>query len=256
MRLNWLSCGVAALSLTATMAVAQPPGDGERPRGGFGDRRGGDRPEGEREAPPMVKALDTNADGKITAEELKNATKALMALDGNGDGVLTEEEYGRPRGPRGGFGGGPGGGMGDFMGQFDKDGDGKISKEEAPERMRENFDRMDVNGDGVLDQSDFEAMRDRFRQGGGPGGPGGDMASRMKEMDKNGDGKISKEEAPDRMKENFDQIDTNKDGQVDEAEIRQMFERFRGQGGRPGGDRPGGGRPEGDRPERPKAEFE
>ncbi len=239
MRLNWLSCGVAALSLTATLVVAQPPKDGDRPGG---DRRGGDRPDGEREVPPMVKALDTNADGKITAEELKNATKALMALDGNGDGVLTEEEYGRPRGSRGG----PGGGPGDFLAQFDKDGDGKISKEEAPERMRENFEKMDVNGDGLLDQSDFEAMRERFRQGGGPGGQG-DMASRMKEMDKNGDGKISKEEAPDRMKENFDQIDTNKDGQIDEAEIRQMFERFRGQGG---------GRPDGDRPERPKAEFE
>ena len=65
----------------------------------------------------------------------------------------------------------------------------------------------------------------------------------MKEADKNGDGKISKEEAPDQLKERFDRIDSNGDGQLDEAELKVMFERMREAGGRQAGGRPAG-RPE------------
>ena len=50
--------------------------------------------------------------------------------------------------------------------RLDADGDGKISKEEAPERMQENFERFDVNGDGFIDKSDMEKMMERFREGG------------------------------------------------------------------------------------------
>ena len=57
---------------------------------------------------------------------------------------------------------------------FDKDGDGKVSREEAPEPMRDRFDSIDSNGDGFLDQADMDAMRRRFQEGGGaPGGAGG-----------------------------------------------------------------------------------
>ena len=71
------------------------------------------------------------------------------------------------------------------------------------------------------------------------------MIRRLKDADKNGDGKISKEEAPDRMKDNFDRIDANGDGQLEESEIKAMVEKMREGAGR----RPEGGRPEG-RPER------
>ena len=60
------------------------------------------------------------------------------------------------------------------MMQFDADGDGKVSKQEAPERMQEGFDAMDTNKDGALDQAEIKALRDmmraKFRGGGGPGG--------------------------------------------------------------------------------------
>jgi collagen type III alpha len=54
----------------------------------------------------------------------------------------------------------------------DKNGDGKISKDEAPEFMQNFFDRIDTNGDGMLDKAEMEAMRQRRRPGGGRGGPG------------------------------------------------------------------------------------
>jgi collagen type III alpha len=62
--------------------------------------------------------------------------------------------------------------------QFDADGDGKVSKQEAPERMQEGFDAMDTNKDGALDPAEIKALREmmraKFRGGGGPdGGPSG-----------------------------------------------------------------------------------
>ena len=49
----------------------------------------------------------------------------------------------------------------------DADGDGKVSKDEAPEFLKSFFDRVDGNGDGFLDKSEMDAMRNR--RGGGPG---------------------------------------------------------------------------------------
>jgi HlyD family secretion protein len=84
---------------------------------------------------------------------------------------------GAPGGPPAGPGGSRSGGF-DLM-QLDADGDGKVSKQEAPERMQEGFDAMDTNKDGALDQSEINALREKmrakFRADGGPGGgpPGG-----------------------------------------------------------------------------------
>jgi Ca2+-binding EF-hand superfamily protein len=57
--------------------------------------------------------------------------------------------------------------------QYDTDGDGQVSKDEAPERMSSFFDSLDGNGDGFIDQTEVDEMRSRFGGGGGrPGGPG------------------------------------------------------------------------------------
>ena len=74
------------------------------------------------------------------------------------------------------------------------------------------------------------------------------MIERLKAADANKDGKLSKEEAPDRMKENFDRIDANSDGFLDETELKQMAERMREAfGNRPEGAGPPR-RPEGEKP--------
>ena len=119
------------------------------------------------------------------------------------------------------------------------------------------FQRMldRLGGDSVNKEQFVRAMMFQRGAGGrppegrpgqpGPGGRGNpeEIARRLKEADKNGDGKISKEEAPEQLKERFDRIDSNGDGQLDEAELKLMFERMREAGGRPAGGRPAG-RPE------------
>lgn len=65
---------------------------------------------------------------------------------------------------------------------YDKDGDGKMSKAEAPEQMQNFFDRIDTDGDGFVTQAEatasYQRMQQRMQQqgGGGPGAPGGSNA--------------------------------------------------------------------------------
>jgi hypothetical protein len=64
--------------------------------------------------------------------------------------------------------GGPGGGRRGFdFAAADIDGDGKLSPDEVPERMQENFAEIDTNGDGFVDQEELAARRAaRSREGG------------------------------------------------------------------------------------------
>ncbi|MFN9853259.1 MAG: hypothetical protein ACK57P_15695 [Planctomycetota bacterium] len=41
---------------------------------------------------PVIKALDVDEDGQLSATEIENASKSLMKLDKNGDGVISSEE--------------------------------------------------------------------------------------------------------------------------------------------------------------------
>jgi hypothetical protein len=143
-------------------------------------------------------ALDGDADGELSSEEISNAVKALKSLDKNNDGKLAGDEIRPQFGP-----GGPGGGFGDpaqFVDRMiegnDKDKDGKLAKDEMPEFMRDDdrFAQIDTNKDGFADKAELEEsgrrMRERFGRGGpgGPGGPGGDRPrERPPTRDRNGD---------------------------------------------------------------------
>lgn len=98
-------CFAALLSIAGTTYVmAQPPADGP-PRGpGNPGGQGGQRgpgPGGPRSQ--LMEALDTDKDGTLSADELKNATTSLAKLDKNNDGKLTQEEI-RPQQRGGGQG--------------------------------------------------------------------------------------------------------------------------------------------------------
>ncbi len=72
--------------------------------------------------------------------------------------------------------------------------------------------------------------------GRGPGGGGFDPMARFNEMDKDQDGKVSKDEATGRMADNFDNYDSDSDGSVTKEEFMAVIAKIRANGG-------GGGRP-------------
>lgn len=183
------------------------PGRGGGPRGpgGFGN------PEDFIE---RLLAGDTDGDDRLTSEEMpEQMRRRFDRMDQNGDGYVEPSEIEAMM--QRGFGrrGGPG-----AMMQRDADGDGKLSMEEVPPPMQQRFEQLDANADGFLDQEELSAMRGR---GGGPGGPGGgDRAARMMRSDADGDGKISRDEAPPPLAERFDQMDADADGFLTPDEIR------------------------------------
>ncbi len=89
-----------ALLGSATVLVAQPAaGSGHGPRGGKGP--GG--PGGHRGGNPVVRALDADKNGELSAAEITGASAALKALDTDADGAVSTAELrgnrpGRPAG--------------------------------------------------------------------------------------------------------------------------------------------------------------
>ena len=132
----------------------------------------------------LFERLDTNKDGQVAADEIGDERRRLFDRlvrigDKNSDGKLSREEFtdavkARPNEPA------PGASADrsnlpeprEVFARFDKNQDGKLSKDEAPERMKENFDRMDADKDGFVDRDE---MRQAFaaltrRAGAGQGG--------------------------------------------------------------------------------------
>ena len=244
---------LAAFVLTLTvpaLSMAQPP-EGDRPDGpppeGRQERNREGGPDGRPRFPnPVLEAIDADKNGELSAEEIANAATTLKTLDKNSDGKLDMAET-RPNfeGMGRGFGGPSGGGGSEEMINrliaMDANKNGKLEKDEVPERMQSMFSRADKNEDGAIDKEEMTAMaRERSGGqgggfGGGPGGPGGRefLAQMMERADADKDGKLSGDEIPPFMRERLEQTDTNKDGALDKAELEAAAARMaegRGQG--------------------------
>jgi Ca2+-binding EF-hand superfamily protein len=160
-------------------------------------------------------SLDANNDQMIARGEVPESARPafdrlVKLADKNGDGKIEREEYRdmllRARDSA------ASGQAGRFA-AMDKDGDGKVSRQEfqGPAPM---FDRVDADKDGFITKAEVAAFRP------GPGTPA-QLAQRIKSMDKNGDGKTTREEFTG-FGPNFERADTNKDGVVDADELKRL----------------------------------
>src|SRR5438874_2668130 len=86
-----LCLGLSAWRVNAQDNEPAPPNPPPNPPGDHGAPPP-PPPGGRRPPPPIIGALDANHDGVLDADEIANASKALLSLDKNGDGKLTIDE--------------------------------------------------------------------------------------------------------------------------------------------------------------------
>ena len=171
-----------------------------------------------------------------------------------GPGMMGRGQFGHFRGGPGmaGRGGRPGMGpqgwkpptASEMFERLDKNKDGKLTKDEVPERMWQFLSKADANKDGAISKEELEAARKtmqeqmqqrRPRWGGTGGGPQAGPAQGWKpptasemfeRLDKNKDGKLTKDEVPERVWQFLSKADANKDGAVSKEEVEAAHKKM------------------------------
>ncbi len=144
---------LCASALITSLAFAQAHEEGERRPGGpegQGGPRGG--PGGMMARLPVFKALDKDADGALSSEEIAGATVSLLTLDKDGDGKLSAEEIRPVMQPRGET---PAQTAHRTFEALDKNTDGKITADELPERMKPMLALADADKDGSVTEEEL-----------------------------------------------------------------------------------------------------
>lgn len=188
-------------------------------------------------AKQMLSYLDKNGDGKISRKEASEELKPFFEqIDANKDGaidvkeaqVMADYQNSQQSGSTAPASAAARVTAKQIVSDMDKNGDGKITKNEASEDLRLFFDQYDVNKDGAIDvkeAAELEKYANGQQTGSSrPASASGRVTAKqlIGYMDKNGDGKISKDEASEELKPNFQFIDTNGDEVIDVKEAQIM----------------------------------
>jgi Ca2+-binding EF-hand superfamily protein len=241
------------------VAVAQFAGDpnnvpSEVPPGGPQNALGGPGQPGVAPGPSsnaMFAAIDADADGVITKNELRKAVVQLRKLDTDGDGNLTLVEVSPPGGAGPVAATGPAWDPNQFVDRLmenDKNGDGKLTADEVTDTVRPMIEGADQNGDGVFERAELAAHVQNMhnRSAGGPGrgfpgdpgalrGPGNfadqpfdanQMTAQLMRSDRNRDGRLTPDEVPQQAMGMLRGGDQNNDGAIDAREMQIIMRRM------------------------------
>lgn len=181
----------------------------------------------------LMIVLDQDGVPGLSEIERQNAPAVLKALDRNADGFVTADEIPMPaRGGRGAAGG-PARGRGEgpprdaaptspaelasALMAFDRNNDGKLTVAEVPARFRGIFDRVDANKDQQItpeELSQFAAAQAQPANAPIPEGRGDDRGREGR----GGEGREGRAGGP-RVDALIQQLDIDKDGKLSFAEI-------------------------------------
>ncbi len=172
-------------------------------------------------APRSLAKLDKNADGQITSDEVRQAMPQGRGRGGPGGGRGAGEGAGAPVN------------LVDetvkTLMAFDANGDGKLSRSELPERFQGIFDRGDENKDGFLTPEEIRKMAgaqaappDSGRPSGRGDGPRGEMNfirmdAILSAVDADGNGVLSADEIRNAA-QSIAKLDKNRDGKITREE--------------------------------------
>ena len=124
--------------------------------------------------PPLMRVLDKDRNGQLSATEINNATKELWLLDKNKDERVTMDEVtfikhlppfgsssiSKPRKT-----------AVERLLERDTDKDGKLSQDELGERFAPMFGQVDENRDGLISKEEIEAAISEHANGDGEDAP-------------------------------------------------------------------------------------
>lgn len=182
----------------------------------------------------LVRLVDRNGDGQLSADEFRAGTEKLNPRPTNDSGRLASQSA-------------------DATNEMEET---SVSKDRSPMARRANllFRRLDANRDGTVTASEVPVDRRGFfdravrqqgtnnglnrtqfreamiRQSSGAGRPIGseNPRRRMAEFDVNGDSRLSQTEAPPVVRRHFSELDGNSDGFLDSNELQQFARIVRG----------------------------
>jgi Ca2+-binding EF-hand superfamily protein len=198
---------IASVALAAILAVsfAAAQDRGERPPPREGEKAPG-RPL-QFDIDRFFKDFDKNDDGFLTREELPaELRQSFDRIDANRDGKISREELARgiaqlqPRRR-----------ASDMIYMLIEMSDAHEDSVAEVQRAYDILRKLDKNRDGKIDPDELKAERTRLLKS--------RVDALFKQLDTNNDGRISRAEAKGQIREDFDEIDRNRDGFIEPEEL-------------------------------------